>query len=1584
VSAVPDAQTDRLIAAVQDRVVRLMVDALPAEHVRRFVGAYVRHIGADGLDEVGEDALAALVVDHLRLGARRSAGETRLSLAAPASDALVARGSTVVQAVIGDRPFLVDTFIMAATSLGWTIREVFHPQCLASRDGSGRLTGFAAAPGGGAIAESWICLELVPAPGVAATDALPALREALRRNLELGAAAVADYSAMLSRMRGEIARLRSAGHDAEVASDADMLAWMADGSFVFLGFREYTFDGEFHAVEGSGLGIRRGPDGDDTFHAFPGARPIHVVVTKDPHFSPVHRRAYLEYIGVRRFDDQGRMIGEARFIGLFAATAYIESVFRIPGLRVKADRLLTMGEFGPDSHGRARLQLAIATYPRDELFQATPEELFPILDQVAAMLEKRMVRVFVRPSVYKQFVSATVYLPRDRYVTRVRQEIQSILLDAVGGVSLDHQAQLSESVIARLFFVIRTPTGVEPPVLDVLALERRIAAACRNWDDNFAAAVAVLPSEERGVVFSEGYQSDHDARQAVADLRHLNALSSPDDMEFSVVPSEDVGNVRFKVFTATPMSLATAMPHLTSLGAAVVDERPYDVSLRGEPVKIYDFGLDLPPVGDQGVSWTDADRQRVIDAFEASYRGQTESDALNRLVVTAGLTWRQVGWLRALSRYLQQAGIPNSQPYIATVLTSHAELAALLVEEFETRFDPDRGLSVAERTAAAADLHDRFLAGLETVVSLDHDRILRRCAEVLAAVVRTNAYQPDAQALALKLRPREISFLPEPRPLYEIFVHSPRVAGTHLRFGAVARGGLRWSDRVEDFRTEVLGLVKAQSVKNTVIVPDGAKGGFVPLRLPTASAGRSAIADEGVAAYRVFISSLLSLTDNSVDGRVVPPDRCVRYDPDDAYLVVAADKGTAAFSDVANEISLSRGYWLGDAFASGGSAGYDHKAMGITARGAWESAVQHFSAMGIDVATTDFTVVGIGDMAGDVFGNGMLCSPHIRLVAAFNHLHIFIDPQPDAATSFAERRRLFDLPRSTWADYDPALLSAGGAVYPRAAKSITLSPEARTVLRIESGTGAMTPAEVISAILRAPVDLQFNGGIGTYVRGASETNADVGDRANDIVRVTGSEVRARCAVEGGNLGWTQAGRVEYALSGGRINTDFIDNSAGVDTSDHEVNIKILLAGPVEHGRLAPADRNALLASMTEDVAAHVLLHNEAQNLILTDAEHRATELAAAHETLMADLEDRGYLHRTLESLPSPPEFAARLATGHGLTRPELAVLLAHVKLMLKAEILASDLPADPFLRERLHTYFPPPLRERFHQDMENHPLGREIITMVTVNRFVDSQGITAFHRLQTETGAEVSDIIRAQLAARSLVDAAVIEAEIAEHGVDYAARTRGRVLYRRAVERTSRVLLHTRRLPLDVTTTVTDLRADVVSVRTALRGLLPARFSASAQRVEEQFRSAGYPEHLAAAMGTAEFAQFATAISQIPRVGVSVEIAAGVYFGMMERLSLDLLYQAVDALPRTGRWDTMARAAQRDDLLGLLDRLTETVLASGGGGSANERIDRWLARTPQAAAKARFVAEVAEGTTSLAQVAVGLRQARTLVQGGSS
>ncbi len=1585
-SGVHDAEREGRLAEISERVRSAFPELSPPGLAAGYVAQYFLHVDTGDLLARSVDTQVGLVASHLRLGLDRQPDAVQLSVFTPsvASAGWSAGGSTVVQTINGDRRFLVNTVIMTITGLGWTIREVFHPQFATNRDDQGHFVGFVPADTPGAVRESWICLEVYPALGSAAADAAQELTTPLVRALELVAAAVADFPQMRERMQREIAGLAASAPGPDTTYATELLSWLAADNFVFLGFQEYAFDGDFRLVPGTGLGILRGDqDAPDTFHAYPDDDALTLVITKDTHFSPVHRRAYLEYVGIRRRDPAGRVVGEARFLGLFASSAYIESVYRIPGLRTKVEQLLAMSTFAPDAHGRSLLEIAIATYPRDELFQATPRELFPTLEQVSLLREKRRVRVFLRPSVYRQFVSVAVYLPRDRYVTSVRQAIQAILLEELGGLTLDHQVHLTESIMARLFFVVRVPGTAKAKALDVAALEARIAAVCRTWEDEFNEAAAGMASQERGVEFSESYQADYTAAEAVRDLRQLNRLADDDALEFALFAAEGEADCRLKVFAARAMSLAVAMPHLSALGVAVVDERPHDVVLRGRELKVYDFGLRIPGGRDAFAGWSGATRRRFVDAFAASYRGITECDQLNALVVSGDLSWRQVSWLRTISRYLQQANVSYSQAYIATALVSQVPLAVRLVALFTAKFDPDAVFATpAARLAAVAAAHADFLAALDSVPSLDHDRILRMFESVLAATVRTNAFADDSPAHALKLEPERIGFLPQPRPKYEIFVHSPRLSGTHLRFGKVARGGLRWSDRLEDFRTEVLGLAKAQVVKNAVIVPAGAKGGFVPLRLPPADAGRQAVQAEVVAAYRLFVSSLLSVTDNIIDGHTVPPPRVVTNDDPDPYLVVAADKGTASFSDIANEISVAHGFWLGDAFASGGSEGYDHQAMGITARGTWVSVRHHFAEMGIDCQTTDFTAVGIGDMSGDVFGNGMLQSRHTRLVAAFNHSHIFLDPDPDPQIGYEERRRLFVKPRSNWSDYNLDLLSPGGGVYERSAKEITPSQQARSALGIVGDATAFTPAELISAILQAPVDLMFNGGIGTYVKASSETHAEVGDRANDAVRIDAAQVRAKCVGEGGNLGWTQRARVEYALAGGRINTDFIDNSAGVDTSDHEVNIKILLGAACRHGELDEADRAPLLASMTEEVAQLVLAHNVAQNLILSDAERRADVLAGAHQEWIEELERRGLVDRDRDGLPSVSEMTVRVNSRRGLTRPELAVLLAHTKLAVKDEILAGDLPDDPYLAERLVTYFPVPVRERFRHLMPEHRLHREILTAVTVNRFVDTQGITAYHRLSQQTGSDAADVIRAQLAARALVDAAVHERRLTESATSAIAQTRGRVELRRMVERTSRVLLHTRRCPLDIGATVGALKPGEDVVRALLPEILTPRFARVAAAVQAEFTALGFAPDLVTVLGSAQFAHFATGIVQIPRGMVPLEVAAEVFFEIAQRLSLDALHDQVDVLPRAGRWDTMARAALRDDLLRLLGQITAAVLAGASGTeTAAELVDEWMSRAPRAQAKAKFLAEAVGEESSLAQVTVGLRQARSLIQG---
>ena len=1551
-----------------------------------FAEQYVRHLPEGELVDLDPSHVATLIAEHLRLGQQRRPGESLVRLRLPEQPG----ASAVLLIVTDDQPFLVDTVSLDITRTGWSIRTLFHPQYEIVRDPDGRLTGIGDGRGD---AESWICVEVFPPLGQAAADRADALTKAIASGLAAVRAAVDDWAAMKRRLTETIDWINDNPQPVSphgVREVTDLLQWLTEGNFVLLGYREshYTKADGFRAVPGTGLGILRGADGDTEFQAAPtsGDRGL-LVLTKDSRRSPVHRGAYLDYIGVRRYDGAGRLTGERRFLGLFAATAYGASVWEIPVLARKAQKLLDLSGFDPHSHGGSAIRQVIDSYPRDELFQATAEELFPVIAQEAQFKDRRVVRLFVRRGTYGRFISVLVFLPRDRYTTDVREAIQRILVEALGGESLEHQARVTESVLARLFFVVKRPD--DDPLLgdiDEAALLAAIEAAVRSWDDDFEDAARDLASESRGVEFSDAYKEEYRAGAAVLDLRLANRLAGDDDLGYDVYRPAwpgDGADVRFKVLGYRQMSLAEAMPHLSVLGVEVLDERPFEFTLRGRKVYLYDFGLRVP--GGTAGDWTPALQQRFVDTFDASYRGYAESGKFNRLVMTAGLTWQEIAWLRAISRYLVQAGIPYSQPYVAATLNDNPAIAAALVGAFRTKFDPTADFAdAAARGAAVTESFAGIESALAEVASLDADRILRMFLAVLRAMIRTNAFQPGAPAHAFKVHPRELPLLPEPRPMYEIFVYSPRVQGVHLRFGRVARGGLRWSDRREDFRTEVLGLVKAQMVKNSVIVPSGAKGGFVPQSLPDPGADRAAWLAEGVACYQVFIASLLTLTDNIVDGAVVPPPSVVRWDDDDPSLVVAAAQGTATFSDPANTISLDRGFWLGDAFASGGSAGYDHKAMGITARGAWESVKRHFIELGRDCQAEDFTCVGIGDMAGDVFGNGMLRSRHTRLVAAFNHLHVFLDPNPDAERSFAERERLFRLPRSSWADYDPALISPGGGVFPRTLKSVPISAEARAALGLDEGVTRLTPAELINAILKAPVDLLWNGGIGTYVKASGETNADVGDKANDAVRVNGAEVRALCAGEGGNLGWTQLGRIEYAVAGGRINTDFIDNSAGVDTSDHEVNIKILLAPEVVAGGLDLERRNELLASMTDEVAELVLAHNVNQNLALSNSMYRGTALTSAYEGWMHALEEAGYLDREIEFLPTARQLETRRDAGRGLTRPELATLLAWTKIYLTDRVLASDLPDDPYLADRLIQYFPKELQDRYAAGMPKHRLAREINTTVAVNRFVNSQGITAYHRLHNETNAAVTDVIRAQLAARSIYQVGRSEVDLGRASeLSAPVVTELRVALRRMVERATRWLLNHRHGSLDITATVAEYGAEIAQLRPELLGLLSGRTAASSQAAEQRWLEAGLPEELARNLATAGHAHTLLNVVDVAhRLDCDLLRAAQVHYRVAEALGIELLSSGVDVLPRQVRWDAMARAALRDELLTAHTDLTAAVLTHADAETdAATAVQTWLDAHPGVAPRVAMIRQVSDGTPDVARMNVGLSQLRAMLCG---
>ncbi|GAB2574510.1 NAD-glutamate dehydrogenase [Microlunatus antarcticus] len=1620
--------------------------------VSTFMWHYFRHVDPADLEDRTVDDLLALVESHYRTALVREPGQDVVRVVGPAgADSLAdlgeqddatgvagpggVGGATVLQVVTDDLPFLVDSVTMEVLRQGWTIREVFHPQFLVLRDAEGRLSQLlrsAEAAGEPAtLHESWMNLELLPPARLGSEEAAAAdLERGIHEVLDLVGVSVADWHAMAERavaISAELAEQVTSSSFGGAGGEADqareLLDWLSGNHFTFFGARDYDLVGSgaearYVPVPGTGLGILQGDeDPAGSFSALPrlDGPPALLVVTKDNARSRVHRPAYLDYIGVRRLDAESRVVGEHRLLGLFSTTAYSESVMRVPVLRQKALAVIEGSGYDLASHGGKAIVDTLETYPRDELFQTPLPELSETVERIAHLKERRQVRMFVRADPYGRFVSCLVYLPRDRYTGTVRRKMEQVLLERLGGASIDDSARVTDAVLARLHVVVRMPAG-RPTALDeaidLRALERDLTAATRTWDDEFADLLGGTRAADRlGALLRalpEGYKEDYTPRQGRQDLAALTDLESGADMALALYAPDalpgrpvDEADLRLKIFRRDmSLSLSQLLPHLTRLGVDVIDERPYELDAGdSERAWIYDFGLAVPG-GAQAVAadWDAAGRERFVAAFRAAYEGVAESDAFCGLVMAAGLGWREVSLLRAVGHYLRQGGVSYSQTYMAQALAANTAITRELFDLFAVRFDPALALSVADRTARADVLTAAVEDALDDVSSLDQDKIIRSFLAVLRALVRTNFYRPDRAALALKLRSREVPDLPEPRPAFEIFVHAPRVEGVHLRFGLVARGGLRWSDRAEDFRTEVLGLVKAQTVKNTVIVPTGAKGGFVPRWLPDPAVDRDAWLAEGVACYKIFITSLLDVTDNLVGGEVVPPADVVRHDGDDPYLVVAADKGTATFSDTANAIALEEGFWLGDAFASGGSVGYDHKAMGITARGAWESVVRHFRELGIDPDRDDFTCVGIGDMSGDVFGNGMLLSEHLRLVAAFDHRHVFLDPTPDPARSFAERQRLFALPRSSWADYDASLISEGGGVYPRTLKSIPVSEPVRQALGLPAGATSLDPTTLISAALTAPVDLLWNGGIGTYVKAETESEADVGDKANDALRVNGAQLRARCVGEGGNLGLTQLGRIEYATRGGKINTDFIDNSAGVDTSDHEVNIKILLAPDVADGTLTTEGRNALLASMTDDVAGLVLAHNVSQNLALANAEAQAPSMARVHGEWISRLEDQGLIDRAIEFLPEEEALDARRGKNRGLTSPELAVLLAYTKIVLSDEVGRSDLPDEPDLADRLVTYFPPALRGAYTAQMQQHRLHREIVTTVVVNTFVDTAGMTCFHRLSTETGASAPDLIRAHIAARTIFDAASLEAAVAEldHSVAADTQTRMRLAIRTLVERATRWLVNERPRPLDISAAVAELGPGVRTVVDALPGLLGEREAEGVAERAADLREAGVPDDLAArvaALPTAFSALSSVTTARVadPSTGaerrMDASLVAGVHFELAQRLGLDRLMTRISALPREDRWSTMARAALRDDLHTAHARLTAQVVAAAGPAedvaeparAADELVAAWERATPASGGARSTLRSVLTGPTDLAKASVALRVVRGLV-----
>ncbi|WP_395701769.1 NAD-glutamate dehydrogenase [Aquabacterium sp.] len=1587
-----------------DPVIQLITSRLPPEQhetLAAFTRQYYGQVDPEDMAEHEAGDLYGAALSHWHFARKREPGQVKVRVFNPT---LAEHGwqstHTVVEIVNDDMPFLVDSVTMEVNRHGLTLHLIVHPILGVQRDADGTLQ-----QPEGPLRESFIHVEVDRVPEAARLEALAADLTRVLGDVRL---AVTDWPAMRQQALAIVERLDKHPPPLppqELAEGQAFLRWLVDNHFTFLGHRSHALasvDGEdrLSVIPGTSLGILREVKSLDAIPAFSALppevrayarRPELLVVTKSTARCTVHRPGYLDYIAVKRFDENGQVSGEDRFLGLFTSTAYSANPAEIPLLRRKVADVVARAGLAPGSHAGKALINILDTYPRDELFQTSTDELLHTATGILHLGERQRFRLFLRRDPFERFIACLIFAPRENYTTELRQKWQAILLRAFNGISSEFNVSLSESALARIHITVRTEPG-KIASYDVREIEASLIAAARRWDDDLKAALVDNAGEARGVAllrqyggaFPAGYREEFAARAAVPDILLMAGLSPAQPVAMRLYrPLEAApGTLRFKLLhLGRPLTLSVSLPMLEHLGMKVLDEHPYRVTPQGDaaPVWIHDFGLQLADglAGAAGEVEVDALHAVFEEAFGAVLRGDVENDDFNRLVVAARLPAAQVVVLRAYAKYMRQIGFALSQAFIETTLVAHAAIARQLVELFVARFDPAGG---AEADTRAAALQQAIEAALEQVDNLSEDRVLRQYLGLILATTRTNFWRRRSY-LSFKFDSAQVPGLPAPKPMFEIFVYATRFEGVHLRGGRVARGGLRWSDRPEDFRTEVLGLVKAQMVKNTVIVPVGSKGGFVLKRAPAAG-DREAFMKEGVACYQDYLRGLLDITDNLRNGAVVPPPDVRRHDGDDPYLVVAADKGTATFSDYANAISHEYGHWLGDAFASGGSIGYDHKAMGITARGAWESVKRHFREMGVDTQSQDFTVAGIGDMSGDVFGNGMLLSRHIRLVAAFDHRHIFLDPAPDAARSFTERERLFKLPRSSWADYDASLISAGGGIHARSAKSIALTPQVQALLQVQ--VEAMTPTELVNAILKAPVDLIYNGGIGTYVKASDETHAQVGDRANDGLRVNGSELRCKVFAEGGNLGCTQRGRIEYALAGGRINTDAIDNSAGVDTSDHEVNIKILLGLAVAEGELTEKQRNSLLPTMTDDVAALVLRDNVFQTQVLSLMGRVAPQLLDAQTRFMQMLEKAGRLNRAIEYLPDDDTLAERRQRGAGLTRPELAVLLAYAKMWLYDELLHSALPDDPWVATALERYFPPLLKEKFGAWMPRHPLKREIIATHVTNSALNRVGATFVHRLCETTGARPHEIVRAYLISREVFGIVPLwlAIEALDNQVDDAVQAQMLIDITLHLERGTKWFLRSRRLAEDMGTTIAHFQPGVQALSNSLSALLEPEERSREQAALAAYQSRGVPLETAQRVVQLHPLYAALDIVEVAaQAQRSAETVAAVHFELSSRLGLPWLRDRIGELPADQHWRLLARGAMADDLSSLQRSITSAVFAGApASADAATLVAGWAAQNQRALDRAaQLVGELrAVPKPDVAMLSVALRELRAL------
>ncbi len=1611
-----------------------------------YLGDYYEHLADDDARGYAHDVLTARAETHGQAAAKRQPGIPSISI-------LDEPDCSVVYIVSDDMPFLVDSVNAELVRQKSPIHLVMHPLFVVTRNReTGDLVKVARVPSHLGISsgdtaampnlshliaqgdnashmESWIAVEIDRVDD----EKRQQLAEGIGRVLRDVRAAVEDWPQMRNKahqIAEDLDKVANPAQIAELRQAQDLLRWLDEGNFTFLGYREYdlkTESGEdvLEPRDDSGLGLLRGSavTRHQIQHLTEAGRKKArekraLVITKANSRSTVHRPAYLDYIGVKSFDAAGNVNGERRFIGLFATTAYSGSVRDIPVVREKVAAVLNDAGFPPDSHSGKDLLGILETYPRDELFQIEIPDLAAIATGIQRLQERRRTRLFLRPDIYGRFMSAVVYLPRDRYTTNVRLRIEQELRETFDAISIDYEARMTESALARLFFRIRLPKNADVSNINTEELEKRLVRAARSWSEGIAevlragagsgpaagaeeAAAGEKTAEDLAAEWAEAfpanYRIDYEVEDALQDIARFEMYGAAAERAGESVKErpgvhvylpEGAGatleeDARVKLYMLEPKSLSQILPFFHNLGLEVLDERPFEIETADHrDFFLYDLGLKYPAGVDP-----EATGRLLADSFGAAVSGAVESDSFDRLVLREKMHWRQVIVLRAYAKYMRQMGNTNSYGFLADTLLANPDVTRCLNALFQARFDP--AVADSDRPAKYDEVLAALDAAIEQVATLDADRVLRTFKNLMQATLRTNYYQ-NKPHLSFKLDPAQIEGLPFPTPMYEIWVYSPRVEGVHLRFGKVARGGLRWSDRREDFRTEILGLVKAQTVKNAVIVPTGAKGGFYAKQLPDPAADRTAWMAEGIESYKTFIRGLLDITDNLVttpEGEMlVPPADVVRHDDDDSYLVVAADKGTASFSDIANGLAAEYGFWLGDAFASGGSVGYDHKAMGITARGAWESVKRHFSELDLDTQSEPFTVVGVGDMSGDVFGNGMLLSRHIRLLAAFDHRHIFLDPAPDEAVSFAERERLFELPRSSWDDYNKSLISEGGGVFARQSKVIPVSAQVRAALGLPEGTTQLSPPELLRAILLAPADLLYNGGIGTYVKASTETNADVGDKANDSIRVSGRELRVKVVGEGGNLGLTQRGRIEAALQGVILNTDAIDNSAGVDCSDHEVNIKIFVDRMVAAGKLDRAERAEFLASMTDEVGRLVLEDNIDQNILLLNDRMRVSEWSPSYERLMDWLEKNAGLKRELEALPTTDTLRERLAQGQGLTSPELSVLAAYAKIELASALRNSDLTDDPWFRETLRDYFPKQLRERFDAELDTHPLRREIIATVVANDMINMGGITFAFRAIEETSATEAAVAKAFVALREVYELDIMVGELNELPASFPTEHWSTVHLdiRRLLDRAVRWVLGQSNASRPIADIVGEFKPLMDPMRARLLEYLRGEDRARVSEWLEKARGWELPEDLAHRWAELFESFVLLDIAKIVHVSPeAVENIAHVYYTVFDRFHADSLLERITKLPRNDRWQALARAALRDDLYSTISDMTTAVLETTPPGMpAEERLMAWENQNVEQLdrAKSMFDEVNALEADDMASLSVALRLLRSIVR----